>query len=379
MRRLRFRSQPRPGAWSKVYTLLVLLAVCGRVHRLDTSDGILSIPMNWLQKLSIPVLLLCLANPPRAGSQAVFGKAADSSSSALQPGQAAPSGSVSSPGTVLQGDRLTSQTALRKASKAGSVRGSLATGATPRELTWLCFQPGIGWQRASLSPLGVMDGSSATGAAGSGASGSGDVNRSATTAASQPVFARPSGAKEAMSNECPEGSANGFAPEISFDHATAGSYAQSIASAHTIDMHAVAQSWQHGNSQLNPAGGDAFQSLTRSLGSASTGSTRSASQAESEAAPDRLNVFKNRAYVSSIEIRRMMRQAPDLMTRIRLQELQGRLAGSARTSNRRSTADKATEERPRDRSGLASHSSGISGNGNRTAPTSRGVSSYAYP
>ncbi len=354
------------------------MAVCGRGHWLDTPHGIWSISMNWLQKLSIPVLLLCLAHSPRAGSQSVIVKAADSSRSALQPGQAAPSGSVSSPGTVLQGDRLSSQTALRKAPKAGSVRGSLATGATPRELTWLCFQPGIGWQRASLSPLGVMDGSSATGAAGSGASGSGDVNRSATTAASQPVFARPSGAKEAMSNECPEGSANGFASEISIDRAAAGSYAQSIANAHAIDAHDGAENWLRGDSQINPAGGDAFQSLTRSLGSASTGSTRSASQAESEAAPDRLNVFKNRAYVSSIEIRRMMRQAPDLMTRIRLQELQGRLAGSARTSNRRSTARKGAKEHLSVRDGVAQDLPGVTGHRNIAAARGSGLAPYTH-
>jgi len=58
-------------------------------------------------------------------------------------------------------------------------------------------------------------------------------------------------------------------------------------------------------------------------------STYFASETESNARSDQVGVRAFHAYTSSIKLRRLMRNAPDFRTRIKLQQLQNNLANSA--------------------------------------------------
>jgi hypothetical protein len=137
-------------------------------------------------------------------------------------------------------------------------------------------------------------------------------------------------------------------------------------------MNAGAQDWLRANSVLNPASGAASQRLTMGLTSMPTDGTHVLAGSRSGVSAAQVNGLKAHAYVSSLALRRMMRSAPDLETRIKLQELQDYLAKKSRISTVTSTKDKAKTQSQKQRAHSRPYSSSISikyGHGTNSART----------
>jgi hypothetical protein len=218
-------------------------------------------------------------------------------------------------------------------------------GAIPRELPSLCFVPGIGWQRIPIPPFRVTGKVSTTGIPGGGAPDGMGADGAAAGGSSSAVYAHPSGAKQSISNECPGTLTNAMAPGVAIDDGIGGKHAQAIPSVRATSMNAPAQDWLQTNSVLNPASSAASQRLTMGLTSMPAGGTDVLAGTRSGVSAAQINGLKGHAYVSSIELRRMMRSAPDLETRIELRELLDNLTNKSRISTVTSTKDKATKHR----------------------------------
>jgi hypothetical protein len=188
----------------------------------------------------------------------------------------------------------TKELALRKSGKFRNSGTSPATGTIPGAIARLCFQPGVGWQSILPEPPGVPARPGASGSIGL------EVSRSTSVAHAPWAYARSSSEKQAKA-EC---------AGISINHKALAAGAEKF----TI---------------LNRLG------TTRSAGStkASTVTSRDVtspppiptylgSEAVSDARSDQIGVRAFHAYISSIKLRRLIRNAPDFRTRIKLQQLQ---------------------------------------------------------
>jgi hypothetical protein len=151
-----------------------------------------------------------------------------------------------------------------------------------------------------------------------------------------------------------------MAPGVAIDDGIAGKHAQPIPSVRATSMNAGAQDWLQANSVLNPASSAASQRLTMGLSSMPAGGTHVSAGTRSGVSAAQINGLKAHAYVSSLELRRMMRSAPDLETRIKLQELLDNLAKKSRISTVTSTKDKATKQPLKQRDHNRPYSSSIS-------------------
>ena len=239
----------------------------------------------------------------------------------------------------------TRQVAVRKTGKSEN-NGRPATGATPGAMPGLCFQPGVGWQTILPETPGVPATPGTNGSIGL------EVSRSTSVANAQSIYDRSSRAKQAYAAECGGISTNQKALTAGAEEFTIFNRPASIRSAGLTKPGTLplqVNSAHHANGSAGPA------------------PTYIASDAEPDVRADQVNVRAFHAYVSSIKLRRLIRNAPDFRTRIKLQQLQnnpathshkarvGIAAGTAarrplhgeranRTSSRRSD----THGRPRD-------------------------------
>jgi hypothetical protein len=205
-----------------------------------------------------------------------------------------------SPQTAQSGPP-TRQGALRKTGKLGNSGSSPATGATPGAMPGLCFQPGVGWQSILPEPPGVpatRDTHTSRGLAERG---------SASGANPESVYARFSNAKQAQSAECAGNSANKKA------------------------LGAGAEKSLHTKSPYGSAGLKPVRMMPNAMPPAPT---YFASEAESNARSDQVGVRAFHAYISSIKLRRLIRNAPDFRTRIKLQQLQNNPATQLHSQGR---------------------------------------------
>jgi hypothetical protein len=283
------------------------------------------------QKLLIVGLFACLAAAQRAGSQS------------------------------LQGGQLTTQTNSGKTAKAGNIGRSLNTGSLPNRSPVLYFQPGIGWQRV---PMGKLSGADTPD---SSISGKKEANKSATGASSQSVHSQPNSAKQ------------GLAPEVRMGDITTGHRDQTVTSAHLPGMSAGALPSLQATSLFNPAGGAASGRLTMTLGSMPSGSTHRSSGSEPGVSSNPVGDLKSHAYISSIVLRRMIRTAPDLETRIKLQEIQGKLSSKSHASSVSSKGNQARKGRSKGAHVGTADSSSMSDGHGRAADVARALSSRRYP
>jgi hypothetical protein len=318
--------------------------------------------MNLIRKLSIVSLFVCVLASTRAVSQAITGYAATNAGVPAQvtSAQVVPSNSASASATSIQGGHFNPKTGPSKPAHAGSIRGSLTMGAIPGEPQRLCFQSGIGWLSVPAAAFGNTGSLSAPGTIDSATLGGIAAKNSGAGGSSQSVYARLSGAKQAMSNECPGMLTNAIASGISIDEVITGKHAQSMTAVRATSMNAGAQDWLQANSVLNPASSAASQRLTMGLSSMPGGGTRVSAGTRPGVSAAQINGLKAHTYVSSIELRRMMRSAPDLQTLIKLQELQDYLAKKSRISTVTSTKDKATKQPLKQRDHNRPYSSSIS-------------------
>lgn len=180
-----------------------------------------------------------------------------------------------------------SQEIVRKSGKPGNSRGSPARKSIAHASPGLCFQPGVGWQRILA---GQHNGSAAP------------------------------GAKQAQSVECPGISTN--KGELG---AGAGTPAilnpnRSIRSAGSARPSSVTSSQVH--APLHPSSNAGLHSMAMIPNAAPSAPTHFASEAGPDEHADQLGARAFHAYISSIKLRKSIRNAPDFRTRMRLQQLQ---------------------------------------------------------
>jgi len=205
---------------------------------------------------------------------------------------------------IAQSGLPTRQAALRKTGKFGKNGSSPATGALPG----LCFQPGVGWQPMLKQPSRPATRDTNT--------SMGLEERGSASGANPPsVYARLSNAKQAQSTEC---------PEILTDKRVLGAGAEKFTILNrpkpgTVTSFRVNSPYHaNGSASLEPAGmmPSAIPPTPNYF----------APKAEPDAHPDQVGVRAFHAYISSIKLRRLIRNAPDFRTRIKLQQLQNNSA-----------------------------------------------------
>jgi hypothetical protein len=207
-----------------------------------------------------------------------------------------------SPQTAQSGPP-TRQAALRKMDKFGKNGSSSATAAMPA----LCFQPGIGWQSMHPEPPGLPATPGTNGSIGLKVGGSTGV------ADSPASYARPSSAKQVYAAGCP-GNA------IDKKALGAGVKKPTILNRPQTRPRAVAS--LHLNSPYHANGSTGLDPQRTMPGAMPPTPTDLASEADPDLPSDQVSVRAFHAYISSIKLRRLIRNAPDFRTRVKLQQLQ---------------------------------------------------------
>jgi hypothetical protein len=228
---------------------------------------------------------------------------------------AAPEGS---PQTAQNGPPTT-QVVVRKTGKSGNNRGSAATGAPLGALPGLCFQPGVGWQSILPEPPGVPATPGMNGSIGL------EVSRSTSPANTQSIYARSSSAQQAYAGECAGNSINKKVLGAGVEKFTILNRPQTMRSAGSMKPGTVTSlhvNSHYHNSSYHAKGSAVLEPVEMMPGAAPPAPTYFASEAESGAHPDQGGVRAFHAYTSSIKLRRLIRNAPDVRTRIKLQQLQ---------------------------------------------------------
>jgi len=256
---------------------------------------------------------------------------------------------------IAQSGLPTRQAALRRTGKFGKNGSSPATGPMPG----LCFQPGVGWQSILPGPPGVPATPGTNGSIGL------EVSRSTSVANAQSIDARSSSAKQVYAAECAGNSINKKALGADVEKFTILNRPQSMRSAGSTKPGTVTS--LHVNSPYHANGSAALEPAGMTPSAMPPNPTYSASEAESDARSDQVGVRAFHAYISSIKLRRLIRNAPDFRTRIKLQQLQNNPATQLRkarvvtktgagdwrplqgeSANRTSSRRSDTHDRPRD-------------------------------
>jgi hypothetical protein len=223
-----------------------------------------------------------------------------------------------SPQTAQSGPP-TRQVAVRKMGKLGNNGSPPATGATPGALPGLCFQPGVGWQSILPEPLGVPATPGTHGSIGL------EVSRSTSVANAQSIYARSSSAKQAQSAECAGNPINKKALGAGVEKFAILNRPQTMRSAGSPKPGTVTSlhvNSPYHNSPYQANGSAGLEPVGMMPSAMPPVPTYFASEAESDAHPDQVGVRAFHAYTSSIKLRRLIRNAPDFRTRIKLQQLQ---------------------------------------------------------
>jgi hypothetical protein len=255
----------------------------------------------------------------------------------------APSEAISQ---TLPSGQVASQMYNRKVEKPGSISGSRKTGAIPTVSSWLCFQPGIGWQRvppgqvsAPITPRSA--GSSRIEAEGSTTGGN----------------AHRSSAKPTKSADCPEILTNTVAHGAGIENVSTRNQAQPITSPHATGLNAGTRTSPQVSSAVHPVSGAASAWLMMGMSPTPSIGTYPLSGATPAGSSEQMSDLESHAYVSSIKLRRSVRTAPDLQARIRLQALQNKVAAKPHVSMGNSKRNRATKKPLNNRHGNNANSS----------------------
>jgi hypothetical protein len=189
-------------------------------------------------------------------------------------GQVAPSDSAVQSGPVSQSTLVAGKKNTSKSSSASSTRGMLASGSVTGESQDVCFQLGVGWQRL---PQTAVNSARQTSAVGSNTATQGAGSTIGGNPSTLNIL--PSGANQ--SDQCPGIMISSTPPGAVVGTMVAGKQSQ--------------------NSSMS------------------------------------VQEFETHAYISPIKLRRMMRNAPDLETRLKLREISGKQKkGSSKSVNNQS-------------------------------------------
>ncbi len=213
----------------------------------------------------------------------------------------------------------TSQVAARQTRKSGNSRSALAAATNPTALPGLCFQPGVGWQRILPEQPGVP----AT--RGTNAPIAGQVSGSTGVASPQAIdnrssSDRSSSAKQARSAECAgisthQGLLGAGGERFAILNRSGTSRSAGSPNPGTLTSFQVNAPY-HAHSSAGP------ESVSMTPSAMPSAPTNFASEAGPDEHSDQVGVRAFHAYISSIKLRRLIRNAPDFRTRIQLQQLE---------------------------------------------------------
>jgi hypothetical protein len=283
--------------------------------------------MVWFRRVVFAGLVACAVRVPLAQTQS----SANLSPSSIS-GSVAPSDSATQSGSSLQSGLVAGRKNTLKSTGASSARSMLASGSDPGEAQGACFQPGFGWQRR---PQTSANSTRQTSAQGSDAATL--ARGSSVGAKSGTVNALPSGAGQSNLDQCPGIMTSATAPGAVAETSVVGEQSKTANSdIRDTSANAGTKDWLKADTLLNPAGSIASTQLTMGLTSGLS-SKHSSSGTGPNASASSIQAFETRAYMSPIKLRRMMRSAPDLETRLKLREL------SERQTQKTKKANKSTE------------------------------------
>ena len=292
--------------------------------------------MNQLQRLLVVIVFLCCASSLRGRPQAVSATAQANVNPTVETGPVVPSDSM----RPYNGGHL--------AINAEPLRGSALTRTLQGGTSRLCFEPGIGWQSIPISAPVSMEMLNVRSSSMGSVAGRPETKDSASNSGSRSKSARSLGANTAVENGCPTRLTNIPASRAISDVISADRV-RSITSVPSTRINSRASKWLDIGSSTNPAGNATSQRHFVSFGSVPIGNNHFAARSTSSISADEVTALKSRAYLSPIKLRRMIRNAPDLQTRIELRELRDRLtkrphkvSGTARKD--KSTRDPSTNE-----------------------------------
>jgi hypothetical protein len=215
----------------------------------------------------------------------------------------------------------TGQVAVRKMGKSENNGSLRPTGATAGALPGLCFQPGVGWQRVlAKQPDASVTRDTNT--------SMGPKEHGSAGGANPPLaYPRLSNVKQAQSVECPEVLTDKKVIGAGVERFTVLSRSLTMRTAGTTNPGTLASLQAHSPYYPN---GSAGLGTVKTLPSATPSSpTDFASEDGPVSHSDQTADRAFHAYLSSVKLRRLIRNAPDLRARIKLQQLQTDLADAS--------------------------------------------------
>ena len=232
--------------------------------------------------------------------------------------------SAATPTTPIINGQVNLQTAFRKPAQARAYKNPLTRDTTLGKSTNLCFAPGIGWQILPSSSAEITRKQSGeplpsgrSGPYGAGMNSAAGANPSA-------AYAHPSEAKRSNSTDCPGELRNTIAQGFILGNGTSGHPSQETTSVPAMALNSWVPDWLQAGSQLNSENSGPPQRLM-GLIAMPAGNLDISEERSAMVSGDRINDTISHAYISSIKLRRMIRNAPDWRTRHQLQEVQDHL------------------------------------------------------
>jgi hypothetical protein len=189
---------------------------------------------------------------------------------------------------------ISGTTAKTKIDRSADTYGVIRRGASR-----LCFQPGIGWQSLPATSAEAYSGEAAEG-------------KSATRVSLKPSYATPSGTPQVTDKACSDALLKSTVSGRSIGEEL-GKQTDPVTSNGSMSIRSGIQNGVSANTTSGSASILDLQYLAKGQ------STRPlSSRAVTRQSVDSL---KAKAYVSRVELRRMLRDAPDLQTRMKLQKV----------------------------------------------------------
>ncbi len=251
----------------------------------------------------------------------------------VQPGPVVPSdsGAAAAPGYQPGQPSQHPSGSSASANTLGNLRMTAATGATSGTASTLCFEAGVGWVRVAQS-AGTSEGSgmhAPTHAEVGGISGSHGLTSALARNRTPQCPSQWNGATPASSPSALRQTELSSQSSMSSEPSARGA----------VSTHPNPQGLTHSNLQQmsNPSS----ITLLPSQGATASYKMNLASSAAANLSESDLDALSARAYVSPIRLRRLMRSAPDLQTRLKLHALNRTLTkrpGKQETAPRQSKA-----------------------------------------
>jgi len=212
-----------------------------------------------------------------------------------------------------------SQFGMASKAKATEARRAGNASVLARRASQLCFLPGIGWQRI---PIATKDTTGVTGTQSSHLKGE---EQSPYVGIVRLAYKYPSGMGLNSNAPCTGAFSSVTAPEVLKED-----YGKAAASHNPVGINSGSQEPLYRNPLVNDSLINVIGNGIRWPGAMDTTSTGTVLGRPSE--------LRGRAHTSPIELRREIRNAPDLMTRIKLRRLQNELEHKSRSLTANATA-----------------------------------------